>query len=421
MANPTPPTSKKQEDGGAIGGGGATGDPNNESYYNNNDNIKMAEWRELMDQIAVTLDSKEYVQRFWREGTRPDGRLFSQTRPTTLQLGPLSLRHASNANSMIGGGSSSGGVVGSSMVALGETRVLGGVTLAVGQPATAEQGSGGGGGGGSSSLSCCGDVVVTLSPPCGIEESSLQQQWAPIQAYVQRILDETLSLEQLSLQSILPSSTTTTATTTSSSSQQQTARIGLLALRLQVTIQVLNHDGNLWDAALLASVAALQNTILPDSDGVMMDANNGQIWFRENHGGAGRPFQLPILPIPLTLGLWVGNPRHATTNDENLPLQDQWITDPTLLEEESGHLNSALTIVMDAAAARSAKVSAASDNNNNNDSSSPSSVEDSWNPTILSLEYTGTATIDVETDLLLSLHMAAARAKEMGQLLLRQD
>ena len=367
---------------------------NNDTKSNNDEN-NMKEWSALMDQIAVSLDSKEYVQRFWREGTRPDGRLFAQTRPTSVQLGPLQTRYP-------GTSLSNDSVAGSSMVALGETRVLGGVTLAVGQQATADQMSSSSSTSSSVMPTCRGDVLVTLSPPCGISDSLLQQQWIPIQNYIQRILDETLNLEQLSLESLMPNSVATTSSSSSAASSSKT-KISMMALRLNVALQVLNHDGNIWDAALLASIAALHNTTLPDENGLLMD-DNGQVWFREvpnTEFKRGCPFQLPILPIPLTLGMWVNHHREENDNQKDGGIDltgHHWITDPTLMEEESGHLNSALTVVVDAAAGGQEESSVIT-------------------PSILSLEYSGTASIAVEDDLLVALHMASARAQEMCKLL----
>lgn len=157
----------------------------------------------------------EYVPRFWEQGTRPDGRLMSQTRPTQVTT-PKSNK---------------------ALVTLGETRILSTVTVQVGNTTTKP----------------AGDIVVQLEFPCDLAQTSQSpaSAAAPLQAYVQRILMETLPLDQLSLQHHCPNHT------------ESSIKLAHWAFRVNINLQVLVQDGNLWDAALLASVAALQNTKLP--------------------------------------------------------------------------------------------------------------------------------------------------------------
>mmetsp|Transcript_15852 Transcript_15852/g.34745 ORF Transcript_15852/g.34745 Transcript_15852/m.34745 type:complete len:197 (-) Transcript_15852:23-613(-) len=188
----------------------------------------------------------------------------------------------------------------------------------------------------------------------------------------------------------------------------------LQALRLHVTIQILHHAGNLWDATLLAAVAALQDTTLPDSPRCFVwDARRGRLalanaWDKSQRRQPPpkklprKPFQLPTLPIPLTLGLWwnKGNNNNNNNNNQNDGVGTEtnpvvWMTDPTRLEEESGWLPSALTVVLNG-----------TNSNNNQDEME-----------LVSLEYSGYHALRMEQDVLLALHMAQARAQEIAVLL----
>ena len=104
---------------------------------------------------------------------------------------------------------------------------------------------------------------------------------------------------------------------------------GQSAWRLQVVLVVLNDDGNLSDAMLLAAVAALRDTMLPNT---MVD-KEGVV-----HIAQGESTSLCAavcnLPIPLTAG-FVKN-----VNDNELLL-----VDPTKLEQEHA-VESTLTMVV---------------------------------------------------------------------------
>jgi exosome complex component RRP42 len=94
------------------------------------------------------------------------------------------------------------------------------------------------------------------------------------------------------------------------------------AWRLQIVITVLNDDGNVRDASLIAAVAALKTTKLPNTqvgkDGII------SILETEDGGGGGTPLSLSstTMPIPLTVGIL----RHEQT--------EIILCDPTTEEEQ---------------------------------------------------------------------------------------
>jgi exosome complex RNA-binding protein Rrp42 (RNase PH superfamily) len=197
-------------------------------------------WGELIEKTAVILDPIATTESYWRESTREDGRLLSQCRTTGIRRGILRKQ------------------VGSAVVQLGTTRVMAAVALQVGaQPVGRPQ----------------GDIQVTGTLP------------EMVQSFLQRVLYETFSLEQLTI-------------------------ANNMAFLLTVSVEILENGGNIRDASFLACVAALSDTKLP---GVVLQEE--KIWLDEEQEQ--RPLVQNILPIPLTLGVW----------------QSHVIVDPTLQEE----------------------------------------------------------------------------------------
>jgi exosome complex RNA-binding protein Rrp42 (RNase PH superfamily) len=136
---------------------------------------------------------------FWEENTRPDGRMFSQARPTKVVSSLL--KHSA----------------GSALVKEGDTKVLAAMTLQIGQPAP--------------ELPDHGDVLVSVSTPDQSHSDTLQ-------SWLQRMLDD-----------LLP--------------PRLTLLTGKACIRLVVTVLILHDSGNLMDAALLACMAAWKDTTLP--------------------------------------------------------------------------------------------------------------------------------------------------------------
>jgi exosome complex RNA-binding protein Rrp42 (RNase PH superfamily) len=278
------------------------------------------------------------VESFWKKATRPDGRLFSQTRRTVVQRQVLT-QHAA----------------GSALVKLGDSQVIAGVSYAVGQPVGVNQ----------------GDVLVTISDSRN-SGSGGNNMNSSLQLYLNRLLEETLDLEQLS---IVPEQA---------------------AFRLFITVQILNHDGNIRDACLLACVAALTDTKLPTNT-IWQD---GKVWLRDGDVAEGdkedakssnekeddsgsesfRQLQIPVVPVPLTMGVW-----HDVESDKT-----HLIVDPS--EEEDSALTSRMTVVVNA-----------------------------MDPVqILLLDLSGRHAVS-KTELALATRMAAGRAEELRDVLLHSS
>lgn len=136
---------------------------------------------------------------------------------------------------------------GSALVKIGATQILAGVTLQIGQPGATSR--------------LCGDILITTEDPA-------------LQRWLQRVL-VTLPLEQLCLQE------------------------GTAAWRLTITCHIIGHDGNVYDAALLAVVAALLHTKLPQTQQNIKD----KTW--EIIAGSDATSLIHwTLPIPVTFGLY---------------------------------------------------------------------------------------------------------------------
>lgn len=298
------------------------------------------------------------MEAYWKQQTRPDGRIFPQCRRTHVQRsilpkhhGPVPQDHenddpASTAEAVShhihhhNNNNNNNCAAGSALVRLGSTHVLAIVTLQVGQITSPGPPR--------------GDVVVSCSPPNPV-----------LQSYLQRLIEETTDLEALAVSQDTTTIGSTITTTTSRSKK--------LAFRLCCGIQILHDDGNVRDAALLACTAAVSDTTLPDT---VWDRD--RIWLQTTNAKSrgGRPLPRPCLPVPLTIGIW--------TDDENG--MDRSIVDPN--HDEEAALDTRLTVVVDAAA---------------------ESV-----PTVVSLECSGE--VDMAT-LALAVKLAEGRGREMFHLL----
>ena len=127
---------------------------------------------------------------------------------------------------------------------------------------------------------------------------------------------------------------------------------GKSAWRVRISIHIINHDGNLWDASLLCACAALGDLRLPvvevdrRSGGVRIVSNEDLL--DNNDGGAkhnnntkverrkGQSLTLGPLPVPLTIAI-------LPSNDESNS-KDILLVDPTHLEEDVSSGNS-VTVV----------------------------------------------------------------------------
>ena len=213
--------------------------------------------------------------------------------------------------------------VGSSLVRLGNTLVVCGISLQIGTPTR-------------SASSHCGDVLVQVIPPPNNPNAnantstSLSQQGLEDDA-LQSILMDSLDLTCLS---IVP---------------------GQAAWRIQVTIQVLQDHGNVWDATLMAAVSAMTQARLPPTQGAKTTTattrgrNAGGIqgsrleilpspsthMDSDKTNDTTKPLIFKYLPVPLTVGVYP-----SSTNDDSIHL----LADPT--PEEATVLLGYLTMVV---------------------------------------------------------------------------
>lgn len=201
---------------------------------------------------------------------------------------------------------------GSALVKIGETQVLCGVVLQVGVP--------------------------SLQPNCGDLDFGEDPE-------IERLLTEMVDLTCLSIEE------------------------GKSAWRLKLSFQVLNDEGNAWDASFIAGVAALRDTKLPATK-----TNSNKIV--EIVDDKTTPLRFNCLLVPLTIGL-----SQSTNGDDKISL----IADPT--NDEQCILAGQLTLVV-----------------------TPESKE------IVNTQHAATVGISRE-ELALCAHMAFGRGKEIQKLL----
>lgn len=149
------------------------------------------------------------------------------------------------------------------------------------------------------------------------------------------------------------------------------------AWRLQVTLQILENDGNLNDACLLAAVAALIDTRLPTT---RQNLQTGRIEIVETtNNDEGSLLKYKYIPVPLTLGIYV-------TDEKTFLLADPAEEEEPLLQ---GHLTMVVKLDKD-----------------NDDK-----------PKIVHLQHSCTTFGLKREDLAVGAHMAYGRDKEIRELL----
>jgi exosome complex RNA-binding protein Rrp42 (RNase PH superfamily) len=259
--------------------------------------------------LLQCLDEKVYVDDFWRQKTRPDGRLFTQGRAIRVSFGMLKHSAGSALVSQIDGEDSSNG-----------TKILAATTFNIGQPSPEQPDE--------------GEVVVQVSGTggrnVGADSKSQQQQhhWDTLQSWLQR----TLKQDERMAQSLC-------------------LLTGKSCLRLVITVIVLEDNGNVKDGVLLACMAAWKDTRLPEVGKDLIE-NHGKLWWKEvdcsisslgkescvnvdggielvNEGTMDRDYR-----ISLTMGIWI----HPTEQKTYL------LTDPSSCEEP--FLEGTITIVV---------------------------------------------------------------------------
>jgi exosome complex RNA-binding protein Rrp42 (RNase PH superfamily) len=198
------------------------------------------------------------------------------------------------------------------------TSVLAAVTLQVGQPTN-------------TTLDCPageGDVLVANIVVADQTQSS-SLNIPVLQSFLQRVLDITVQAARTE------NDTTTT--------HPLVLVPGSAALRLVVTIHILQDAGNLVDACVVAAVAALLDARLPTADGFVLD--EGRVWLLpDDDDTPNKRLALPILPIPLSMGLWSTTTTDEDDDDTAPQETHHWMVDPSQVEEAS--LSTLLTCVV---------------------------------------------------------------------------
>eukprot|EP00560_Eucampia_antarctica_P007003 CAMPEP_0197828722 /NCGR_PEP_ID=MMETSP1437-20131217/5251_1 /TAXON_ID=49252 ORGANISM="Eucampia antarctica, Strain CCMP1452" /NCGR_SAMPLE_ID=MMETSP1437 /ASSEMBLY_ACC=CAM_ASM_001096 /LENGTH=339 /DNA_ID=CAMNT_0043430057 /DNA_START=26 /DNA_END=1045 /DNA_ORIENTATION=- len=254
------------------------------------------------------LDPQAYLSKFVKQHTREDGRPLHQSRVTSVVSSVL-IRNT----------------VGSAMVRLGDTKVVAGVTVQVGNPCASRPN--------------CGEVSLSLhtSPLCGKtfgvrstnnnnnNNSSTIQDVQATESYLNRILQscDVIDLDDLCIE---PAKT---------------------AWKLGIHVEVLNHDGNLIDAAFLAAVAALANVQLPsilptdNNDKNNNNNNSSQVQIiavphSSNEQKDKSSFlKLQSIPIPLSIGVFYSNNNNNDDDDDDETCF--LLVDPNSMEEQACH------------------------------------------------------------------------------------
>lgn len=286
------------------------------------------------------LDPVNYLSQFLKSNTRPSSRPLHTTRPTTVL--PSTLTRNTN---------------GSALIRMGETRVLAGTSLLIGKP--------------SPSSPSCGDLTIHLDmgPMCHAKYntnqriSQLEYKWNA--NYHQQSLDKQRAIESWLMRTlVLPSRQ---SNFNSDKGILDLEQLGIethkSAWRIVVSVVVLNYDGNVEDAALLAVVAALKDTLLPPSKVVRDESGNEVIALNTTELGSvsineqrqGKMLKLNYIPIPLTIGFFLMN-EDGTRNRRNMNMggnigrnKYKMLIDPTAQEEQVLDGIMSIVIAMDEA------------------------------------------------------------------------
>lgn len=257
------------------------------------------EWLDIPEggelDFARCLDPESHIKAYWMERTRPDGRLFTQGRPTRVVESML--RHS----------------VGSALVSQGGSKVLVAMTVQIGQPSPERPDE--------------GEVNVQVSGTGGRNLDSRQPapHWEVLQSWLQRVMEQNGIPSQLNLLA------------------------GKACIRLVTTVLILEDGGGLRDVSLLACMAAWKDTRLPVM-GRDLKESQGKLWWTQGgpfsslqtqksddvkmETGTGIPVLRKQYRISLSMGVWV-HPESKTTH---------LLVDPSIDEEE--FLEGNLTIVI---------------------------------------------------------------------------
>ena len=308
----------------------------------------------LLSSIIYCLP-KNYLQEFTSQHVRPDGRPFSASRPITVLQSIFTRNSYGSAMVTLGGGDrNSNNNHGS-----GTTRVIAACTLLVGRPSPSTPNDGD------------IDVTLTASPLSGPRFDIMGRENGDITAGNYGTLNDgngSNTQQQLpgNLANIVSNNTQDGSSTNTTPSPTDTKEIeswirrtirssryinpnelgiehGISAWRVRISIHILNHEGNVWDASLLCACAALADLRLPmveiDRSVVRIvknandDANSGTITNGKKNiqRRMGKSLTLGPLPVPLTIAIL---PNNNESNSSSRKKKSILLVDPTHLEED---------------------------------------------------------------------------------------
>mmetsp|Transcript_27811 Transcript_27811/g.59466 ORF Transcript_27811/g.59466 Transcript_27811/m.59466 type:complete len:346 (+) Transcript_27811:122-1159(+) len=188
--------------------------------------------------LVQCLDPQAHANEYWKQKTRPDGRLFSQTRGTQVVYGMLKHSAGSALVSQNRGAADQKG-----------TKILAATTFNIGQPSPEHPDE--------------GEVVVQVSGTGGrnigacVQSQQEQHYWDVLQSWLQKTVEQDARMVQ-----------------------SLNLFTGKACLRLVVTVIVLEDIGNVKDVALLAIMAAWRDTRLPKVGRDLMEVQ-GKLWWKQ--------------------------------------------------------------------------------------------------------------------------------------------
>jgi exosome complex RNA-binding protein Rrp42 (RNase PH superfamily) len=366
-----------------------------------------------------SLDTQQYLLDYWQQYTRPDGRLFAQGRPCKVVRGIVkehavgsalvnvtteSLLSSSLSSSITTGNNNNNNNQTSSSRSTSSsknynsncssTKILAATTIQIGQPSPEQPHR--------------GDIVVHVSGTGGKnlgmdffsgggnQKSKQQQQqhsWDVLQTWLQRVLEEEDAV--VDDDDCNNGVDGRNGSTNKRSIPSQLLLVtGKAALRLIMSVHIIEDGGNVMDAALLACMAAWKDTTLPQVGKDLVEVQGVWYWKKKKKDGLSPVVDEPkptdrhhhpshqqqrLFRTSLTMGIWQ-HPKHHTTH---------LLVDPSKKEESC--LNGKLTIVVVVMNGRISK------------------------PTF-QVQYTGTVAL-TGYDLAVASKLAQARAEELGTIL----
>lgn len=253
--------------------------------------------------IPSSSRQQDYLKKFTNANTRPDSRAHHATRQTNVQTSILT------QNSY-----------GSSLVTIGNTKIITAITLQVGTPSPLTPSHG--------EI----DVTVNFSPLCGGQYNTAGR--VVHDDYEHRSVAANAYADPQSLQSFVKR---TIISSNMIDLKQLCIFEGKAAWKIDVSCIVVNHDGNVVDAFLLGAVSALMDLTLPQVkmnkvDGqeiVELVASDEDVLKPKSSMVGGKKLDFQKLVVPLTIGFFGG----------------KMLVDPTL--EEESLCEGMITVVVD--------------------------------------------------------------------------